>query len=157
MEIRELTQNDMNQILKLRIEIQNYDLRYVKEEQISISEKELKEKTEKYLKEHLNKDLILFGIFNDKELIANCGFYIDTHFPTYVNPLGLVGYICNVFTKEEYRNKGYQRKVFEKCFCYAKEMGITRFKLSSKNEKAIKMYTSFGFTKSVSGYELKIM
>lgn len=98
----------------------------------------------------------MFGLFINDELIANCGFDIDRHFPTYTNKTGMTGHICNVFTKEQYRNLGYQRKVFNFCFDFAKKMGITNFSLSSVNPKAIQVYKSFGFKENNHIYSYKI-
>lgn len=154
--IRKLDLDDLNQMIVLRMLIQNYDLKYIDEKSTLINQNELEEKTKKYITENLNKTLFMFGLFIDKQLIANCGFYLDKHFPTYDNPSGMVGYICNVFTKEEYRSKGYQKKVFNYCFEYAKNLGVTKFKLSSLNEEAIKMYKQFGFKESNSVYACEV-
>lgn len=155
--IRKLEFSDLEQMLSLRIEIQNYDSKYMDSKSIILNQKQLEEKTKEYLKNNLNNTLYMFGCFIDKKLIANCGFYIDKHFPTYKNPNGITGYICNVFTLKEYRNKGYQKKVFETCFKYAKEMGITSFRLDSINENAISMYKSFGFINNNHIYSLDII
>ena len=154
--IRRLETSDIEQMINLRIGIQNYDLRYIDKSSIYLNEEDLREKTKEYLKNSLNNNLFMFGYFIDDTLVANCGFYVDNHFPTYNNPSGKLGYVCNVFTLEEYRNKGYQRKVFEECFKFAKDMGITSFKLSSLNDKAINMYSSFGFKKNTNTYALKV-
>lgn len=154
--IRKLELSDIEQIITLRIAIQKYDLRYDDDAKIILNDEELVNNTRKYLKECLNDNLFLFGFFIDDLLIANCGFYVDRHFPTYQNPSGITGYICNVYTLEEYRHKGYQRQVFDKCFAYAKELGITSFKLSSLNDIAINMYRDYGFTKSDHTYSLKV-
>ena len=154
--IRKLNLNDLEQMVNLRIAIQNYDLKYINDKDIIINEDLLKEATRKYIAEHLDKNLFMFGLFIGEELVANCGYYLDEHFPTYINSNGYLGYICNVFTKEEYRGKGYQRKVFNECFEYAKQKGITNFKLSSKNEVAINMYKSFGFKQIDNMYASKV-
>lgn len=41
-------------------------------------------------------------------------------------------------------------------FSYAKKLGIHCFILSSKNDQAIKMYKSFGFTEAEDIYVLRI-
>ncbi len=154
--IRKLEIDDLDDMIMLRLGIQNYDLRYIDEKSILLNPNELEIKTRDYIKENLNKTLFMFGVIVDNELVANCGFYLDRHFPTYNNSSGMLGYICNVFTREEYRNKGYQNKLFSFCFEYAKKMGITNFKLSSLNDTAINMYKKFGFKASDSTYELKV-
>ncbi len=154
--IKKLDLTNLDDMINLRLGIQNYDSKFLDELEILISEKELRERTRKYLMQSLNDNLHMFGYFIDNKLIANCGFYIDKHFPTYNTPNGITGYICNVFTLEEYRNKGYQRKLFQDVLSNAKKMGITYFKLSSINVNAIKMYESFGFTLSDHMYTFRM-
>lgn len=154
--IRKLNLTDLDQMVSLRLAIQNYDLKYINDNEIILDESTLIEKTKSYIETHLDKTLFMFGLFIGDELVANCGFYLDEHFPTYNNSNGYYGYICNVFTKEEHRGKGFQRKVFDECFEYAKEMGISSFKLSSKNEIAIKMYKFFGFKQIDNMYSCKV-
>lgn len=154
--IRRLELDDLEQLVALRIAIQNYDFKDIDANFVLLSCEELEKKTIEYVKLCLNNNLFLFGYFIDDKLIANCGFCLERHFPTYSNPTGMVGYICNVFTLDEYRGKGYQKKLFNNCIKFAKDMGITNFKLSSKNEKAIKMYKSFGFVKDDNSYKYKI-
>lgn len=154
--VRKLVLNDLEQILSLRIAIQNYDLKYINKDEIVLNQDQLIEKAKEYVIRNLDKSLFLFGLFIDDELVSNCGFYLDEHFPTYNNKSGYLGYVCNVFTKEKYRNKGYQKKVFDECLKYAKEIGITSFKLSSMNETAINMYKSFEFKGDQNTYSLKV-
>lgn len=153
--IRKLDLNDLEQIVELRIAIQNFDFSIANMHK-KIDKDILEKETREYVTKNLNNTLYMFGLFIDSKLIANCGFYIDRHFPTYNNKSGVTGYICNVFTKEEYRNKGYQKKVFTKCLDYAKEIGIKKFKLSSINENAINMYKNFGFKANNHIYDLEV-
>lgn len=154
--VRKLDLNDLEQMVNLRIAIQNHDLKYINKNDIVLGEDILIQKTKKYIMEHLDKNLFMFGLFINNELVANCGYYLDEHFPTYNNINGYYGYICNVFTKEEYRGRGFQKKVFNECFDYAKKIGITSFKLSSKNEIAINMYKSFGFKQIDNMYSCRV-
>lgn len=154
--LRKLELSDLEEMVNLRIGIQNYDARFLDEKAIVLSEDELREKSREYLTKSLNDNLYMFGYFVDNKLVANCGFYVDRHFPTYTTPNGITGYMCNVFTLEEYRGRGYQRKIFEEALKYAKSMDITNFKLSSINDKAIRMYKSFGFTFNDHMYSYKV-
>ena len=52
---------------------------------------------------------------------------------------------ATMYVKKEYRNKGYQKKVFKECINLGKKLSITRFKLSTKNPIAMKLYESFNF------------
>lgn len=153
--VRQLNLNDLEQIISLRIKIQEYDKKYISSNSIVLNKDELIKRTKQYLKQSLNNNLFMFGYFIENKLVANCGFYVDKHFPTYDNPSGITGYICNVFTLENYRKNGYQKKLFAVCFDHAQKMGITEFELSSLNESAIKMYKSFGFTNNDHKYTYK--
>ena len=155
-EIRRLTINDLDEMIELRLEIQNYDLKYIDADKNILTEEELVTKTKEYIENSLDNTLYMFGTFIDNKLVANCGFYIDRHFPTYTNKSGMIGYICNVYTKEECRKKGYMKDLFIYSFNYAKELGITKFQLNSLDENAIKMYKSFGFKKKNSVYYYEV-
>lgn len=154
--IRKLEFEDIIRMVDFRMQLQNFDLKDIDENAVLIDEKELYENTYKYLKNNLNQNLFMFGYFVDNELIANCGFILERHFPTYNNPTGLTAYICNVFTLEDYRGRGFQKGLFEFALNFAKSMDIIKFELASKNAKAINMYESFGFIKKNNYYEYNI-
>lgn len=154
--IRKLELSDLNQMITMRIGIQDYDLPFLHIDEPKLTREELSEKTKNYIENHLNKNLYMYGYFIDDELVANCGFYVDEHFPSYDNPSGLLGYICNVFTKEEHRGKGYQKQLFNECLQLGKNKGITNFKLDSINDKAIEMYKAFGFKQVDNMYCYKV-
>lgn len=112
---------------------------------------DLRKITKNYFSSHLNKDLYIFIVKNNNNIIATCGLQIIKTLPQ-CNDNGLEGYICNVFTKKEFRNRGIQAKVFKKCIQFAKENKISSLRLSSDNQTAINIYKKFGFKKT--GYTL---
>ena len=154
--IKRLTKEDIEEIIPLRIDLQRYDLRYDNKTDFDISLDKLIDLTGKYLKEHIEDDLYLFGYFKDEELISISGFIKEYAFPTNSNPSSITAYITTVYTKEEYRGKGYQKKLLTHLLDYAKNMGILRYKLDSLNEVAIKMHKELGFVKSENDYKMKI-
>lgn len=87
----------------------------------------------------------MYGTYVEEELVSICGLTIFKYFPQADDLSCKVGYVTCVYTKEKYRNKGYQKQVFKECINLEKELGITRFKLSTKNPVAMKMYESFNF------------
>ncbi len=155
-EVKQLNEKNIDEIISLRIDLQNYDKKYYRDSIIEISQEELKRNTAEYLKNNLNKNLFLFGCYIDNIIVSICGFYLEQHFPTYTNENGKIAYICNVYTKPEYRNKGYQRKTFNYCLAYAKENKIKKFKLDSRNEIAIKFYKGYGFKEIDNAFGLSI-
>lgn len=154
--VRKLEQEDIIKMLPLRLTLQKFDQKYMNPTKICIDEKALEERTQKYLQENLNKNIYMFGYFEKGELVSLCGFYIFQEFPTYTNPSGQTAHLASVYTKESYRRKGYQKEVFAYALNYAEKMGITKFELTSKNEVAIHMYKSFGFSGSSSYYRKNV-
>lgn len=154
--IRKLTKENIEEIIPLRISLQKYDLRWENKTEFDIPVEELINNTRKYLNEHLEKDLYLFGYFKEDRLVSISGFVLENHFPTNSNLTGIIAYITTVYTKEMHRGRGYQKKLLSYVLNYAKRMGIVRYKLDSCNEIAIKMYNELGFKKSSSDYKLKM-
>ncbi len=154
--VRKLDLKDIDQMVDMRIELQKHDKAYMEQKEILSTRSELVENTKEYLRSHLNKNLFMFGVFVDDLLVANCGVYIEEYFPCYPNPSGKIGYICNVYTRGEYRKRGYQKKALNMCLDYAKELKIIDFKLTTRNPKAVKLYKSLGFVKSKKTYALDL-
>lgn len=154
--IKKLTKENVEEILPLRISLQRYDLRWKSKTDFDMPVEELISVTRKYLNEHLEKDLYLFGYFKDDKLVSISGFILESHFPSNSNLSGLTAYITTVYTIEMYRGRGYQKELLSYVLDYAKKMEIVRFKLDSCNEIAIKMYNELGFKKSNTDYKLKL-
>lgn len=140
-EVRELKQENIEEIIPLRIALQKFDY----EGNLGIDEKILENKTREFLIENLDKDLHMFGTYINNELVSMCGVIVLKHFPQADDLSCKIGYITCVYTKDEYRGKGYQKKVFLECIEYGKKLGINRFELSTKSPIAMKMYESVGF------------
>ena len=150
--VRKLEEKDIEQIIPLRIALQKVD----NLGNLGNEENALIEKTREFLEENLNKDLFMFGTYVDNELVSICGLTILKHFPTVDDLVCTGGYVTCVYTKEEHRQKGYQKKAFEECLRYGKELGIIRYKLSTKNPIAMKMYASFGFKEDSNAKKMKM-
>lgn len=149
--IKQLNNENIEDIIPLRISLQKVDF----ENKLGIEEKILEDKTREFLKENINKDLFMYGVYVNKELVSICGLTIFKYFPQADDLSCKVGYITSVYTKEEYRKKGYQKKVFEKCIELGKEKGIKKFTLSTKNPIAMKMYEKFGFVDDTYAKKMK--
>ena len=131
---------DIEELSRLRIMQQKDDW-----DDSYVDKYDLKKTTKEYLTNHLNKDLYIFIVKDNNNIIATCGIQIINTLPQ-CNDNGKEGYICNVFTKKEFRNKGIQSKILKKCIQFAKESKISSLRLSSDNEIAINMYKKFGFS-----------
>ena len=107
-------------------------------------DEELYEVTKKYLEKHLNKDIYLFVEVINNKIVATCGLQVIEYMPQCIEN-GIKGYICDVFTLNEYRKKGIQTNLIKNVLEYAKENYITDLSLSSDNPDAIRIYQKFGF------------
>lgn len=150
--VKRLEKENIEEIIPLRIALQKVDFN----NNLGIEEKLLENKTRNFLNENLNKDLYMFGTYVENELVSICGLMVLKHFPTADDLIGKAGYITSVYTKEEHRCKGYQRKVLTECLNYGKNLGIIRYQLSTKNPIAMKMYASMGFIDDNNAKKMKI-
>lgn len=152
MEVRRLHKENIEEIIPLRIALQKVDF----ENNLGIDEQILIDKTREFLNENLDKDLLMYGTYINKKLVSICGLSIFKYFPQADDLSCKVGYITCVYTKDDYRGNGYQKQAFQKCIELGKQMGITRFKLSTKNPIAMKMYANFGFKEDEHAKKMKI-
>ena len=97
--------NDIDKISLIRIKQQKDDW---KEEYVD--KYDLFETTKLYLKNHLNKDFFAFIEEIENDIIAICCLQIIEYLPQ-CNDNGKQGYICNVYTDEQYINQGIQTRL----------------------------------------------
>ena len=142
MEIKILTKSDIPELLNLRIEQQKEYYGCLNEE-----ENKILINTKFYIEENLNKDLYMFGAYINKELVAICGYNVWNCFPTIANIGGRIGYLCSVYTKQEYRGRGIIKELLNKSIEKCKESGVTKIKLNSNKKNAIRIYSNLGFKK----------
>lgn len=97
---------DINMLTDLR-------LAYLQEDLGVITDKELiQESLPGYYEEYLNKDFMVY-VARDDENIVSCAFLLIVEKPMSPSFItGKTGTVLNVYTKQEYRNKGYAKKCF---------------------------------------------
>lgn len=139
--IRKLDINDIDNYCNLRVAM------LLSDKSVSYNKEELVLQTRKYYKNYINKTLFIFGYIENEEIVSVAAYEVLKRLPTpKINNLNSdIAYVCSIYTKEEYRNKGYSKLLLKEVIEDAKKRGLTRFKLSSHNEIAIKMYEKFGF------------
>ena len=130
---------DIEELSKLRVLQQKDDWQEEYEDKM-----DLKETTKKYLNTHLNKDIYFFIIRENNKIVATCGLQIIEQLPQ-CNNNGLMGYICNVFTRKEYRKRGIQTNLLNKCIDFANKKDVKMIQLSTDNPEAISIYKKIGF------------
>lgn len=139
--IRKLDINDIDSYCNLRVAM------LLSDKSVSYNEEELVFQTRKYYKNYINKTLFIFGYLENEEIVSVAAYEVLKRLPTpKINNLNSdIAYVCSIYTKEEFRNRGYSKLLLNEVIEDAKKRGLTRFKLSSHNEIAIKMYEKFGF------------
>lgn len=130
---------DIKKLCILRIEQQRDDWKDEFEDNYN-----LLDRTNKYLKNHINKDLFVYIEEHNQEIIATCGLQIINYLPQ-CNDNGIQGFICNVYTKKDYRCKGIQTALLNEVINLAKEKEICELNLSTDSKDAISIYKKFGF------------
>lgn len=139
--IRKLDINDIDSYCNLRVAM------LLSDKSVSYNKEELVLQTREYYENYINKTLFIFGYIENEEIVSVAAYEVLKRLPTPKNNNlnSDIAYVCSIYTKEEYRNKGYSKLLLNEVIKDAKKRGLTRFKLSSHNEIAIKMYEKFGF------------
>lgn len=141
--IKKLDINDIDNYCNLRVEM------LLSDKSVSYDKEELIFQTKNYCKEYINKTLFIFGYIENNEIVSIAAYEILKRLPTpKINNINSdIAYVCSVYTKKEFRKKGYSKLLLNEIIKDANKRGLTRFKLSSHNEIAIKMYEKLGFKK----------
>lgn len=104
-----------------------------------------------YFKKHLNQNI--FGyLIREKEEIVACAFLLVVEKP--MSPAfitGRTGTVLNVYTKPQYRHKGYAKEIMNKLLSDAAEKNLSVVELKS-TEDGYRLYQSVGFVDEVSKY-----
>lgn len=139
------TIKDINGLTDLR-------LAYLQEELGVITDKELiQESLPGYYEKHLNKDLMVY-VARDEEDIVSCAFLLIVEKPMSPSFItGKTGTVLNVYTKPEYRNKGYAKKLMTMMLEDATAQDVSVIELKS-TEDGYLLYKSVGFEDVVVKY-----
>lgn len=131
--------NDVDKIASIRIKQQKDDWNDEFEDKY-----DLFETTKSYLEKHLNNDFFAFIEEINDNIIATCCLQIIEYLPQ-CNDNGKQGYICNVYTDENYRNKGTQTRLIKEVINYSEDHDLCELNLSTDSEVAISIYKKCGF------------
>lgn len=129
-------------------------LAYLQEDMGTVSEQDmqcLQTALPKYFRNHLNRDLFVY-IAREAEEIVACAFLLIVEKP--MSPAfltGKTGTVLNVYTKPEYRKKGYARQLMNELLLETKEKGLSVVELKA-TEDGYHLYKSVGFEDVVSKY-----
>lgn len=104
-----------------------------------------------YYTKHLNKDLMVY-VARDGEDIVSCAFLLIVEKPMSPSFItGKTGTVLNVYTKPDYRKKGYAKKLITTMLEDAKAEGLSIIELKA-TEDGYSLYKSVGFENVVAKY-----
>ncbi len=104
-----------------------------------------------YYEKHLNKDLMVYVVHNEKDIVS-CAFLLiveNPMSPSFIT--GKTGTVLNVYTKPEYRKKGYAKKLMNMMLEDAKAENGSNIELKA-TEDGYSLYRSVGFEDVVARY-----
>lgn len=140
--------DDVNLLTELRLEYLKEDHGKLSESDIEIIRRDLPN----YFKKNLNQNIFCY-LIREKEEIAACAFLLLVEKP--MSPAfitGRTGTVLNVYTKPQYRHKGYARGIMNKILSDAVEKNLSVVELKS-TENGYRLYQSVGFVDEVSKYQ----
>ncbi|MBQ8800591.1 MAG: GNAT family N-acetyltransferase [Lachnospiraceae bacterium] len=147
MMIDRASEREIDSLVELR-------LAYLKEDFGTISEQDiqsLREMLPQYFREHLNQDIFVYVAKEAEEIVA-CAFLLVIEkpmSPTFLN--GKTGTVLNVYTKPEYRKRGYAKQLMTMLLEDAKEKELCVVELKA-TDAGYHVYQSVGFEDVVSKY-----
>ena len=139
------TIKDINMLTDLRLAYLQEDLGVITDKQL------IQESLPGYYEKHLNKDLMVY-VARDEEDIVSCAFLLIVEKPMSPSFItGKTGTVLNVYTKPEYRNKGYAKKLMTMMLEDATAQDVSVIELKS-TEDGYLLYKSVGFEDVVVKY-----
>ncbi len=151
---------DIESITSLRAEQQIEDWnKTAAGKEFSKYEKNFSEITKNHLLKNLNITVYFAIMYYDALPIAICALEEGDELPQITvceRPNSRSGSLVSVYTKSDYRGKGYQQKLLNLLLNFAKEQGFTDITLTTNTNDAKHIYKKFGFKYISDKYYLKI-
>ena len=115
-----------------------------------------REKTLKYIKNHINDDnLIIYVAIEKGKIISSCMLCIFETAPIPSSLDGKVGELLNVYTKKEYRRQGHSSNLINLLIDEARAKGVSKIILDYTDE-GYSLYKSLGFEDTYRHMEYKL-
>lgn len=137
---------DINELVQMRIDYLTEDYGSLTE----IQSEKIRNQLPVYYQNHLNKDLFVYVVKPEK--IVSCCFLLVSEKPanpSFIN--GRTGTVLNVYTKPEFRKKGFAGKIMEFLISEAKKMNLDSIELKA-TDNGYNLYKSVGFEDVFSKY-----
>ena len=128
------------------------------EKDFSVYAEQYRRVTEGYLRRRLNHSLLYVLKYVDNEPVAMCALEEQDELP----PITVCienkrhGWVVSVYTKPEYRGRGYQQALMQELLQMARERGFGDVTLTTNRPDAIHVYEKAGFRHVSDKYFLKL-
>ena len=140
MTFEKATAQDTGMLTELRITYLQEDLGEIEAADLKLIESLLPG----YYEKHLNKDLMAYVVRNENDIVS-CAFLLIVEKPMSPSFItGKTGTVLNVYTKPEYRKKGYAKKLMNMMLEDAKAENVSNIELKA-TEDGYSLYRSVGF------------
>lgn len=147
MTFEKATAQDTGMLTELRIAYLQEDLGEIEAADLKLIESLLPG----YYEKHLNKDLMAYVVRNENDIVS-CAFLLIVEKPMSPSFItGKTGTVLNVYTKPEYRKKGYAKKLMNMMLEDAKAENVSKIELKA-TEDGYSLYRSVGFEDVVAKY-----
>ena len=141
------TIQDINILTDLRIAYLQEDLGTITDEDMN----SIRTLLPVYYERNLNKNLMIYVVRKDEDIIS-CAFLLIVEKPMSPSFItGKTGIILNVYTKPEWRKKGYAKKLMTMLLEDATVQGVSVIELKA-TEDGYSLYKSVGFEDVVTKY-----
>lgn len=149
-EFRKATTEDIDLLVRTRIEVLRAANGLTGSEDMSEVEKQSHEYYEKALADETHTALL---VFDRDQFIGAGGISYYRVMPTYHNPTGRKGYIMNMYTRPEYRRKGIAFHTLGLLVQDARKKGIISVSLEATAAGRL-LYEKYGFSEMKDEMEL---
>ena len=145
--IDKASDKEIEELVELRLAYLQEDLGEISEDDLQ----GLQEALPQHFRKHLNQDLFVYIAREEEEIFA-CAFLLVVEKP--MSPMfmtGKTGTVLNVYTKPEYRKKGYAKQLMNALLEDAKVNELSVVELKATKD-GYHLYKSVGFEDVVSKY-----
>lgn len=149
MEFKVATNNDIEQLVKMRMLYIYEDFENITSEQ----KLKIEEQLPKYFRKHLGKDMIAF-IAKENDIIVATAMLLIIEKPANLRFLnGIIGEVLSVYTCKEYRRQGIAKNLIKMLLSYSKEQKLSFVELKATDD-GYPLYKSLGFVDEKISYDL---
>jgi len=148
---REAQPSDISQLVQLRMDMQ----RAVTRGRISVPPAFLREVRAFFEARLGSPSLLLVVATRGEEIVSNAGAIVYEKIPSLTNLCGKVGYVTNVYTKEDSRRMGIGTRVIESLVDLARKRDLSKLHLGY-TEEGFGLYQKAGFERVSNHLQIRL-